>query len=207
MGPIDLRFYYNHSFVLISNNALQPTAKRRGWVLRSARNETFFVHTARHFRNPRRGSYCAQPAPEPGVQTFRSRLLHGAVLGSGVLHRGNCGFRAARPLSRARLEAVHARRGTLSSFRHRRGCVLDYCCIGCSTPHRFSGKRWGLQIIVQFSTGIGVHGEWVEQEDWCLDGGSIRGWPTWWCILPDWYGDGRYQSRHNVLRICVSAQH
>jgi hypothetical protein len=30
MGPIDLGFYYFHSFVLISNNTLQPTAKRRG---------------------------------------------------------------------------------------------------------------------------------------------------------------------------------
>jgi hypothetical protein len=30
MGPINLGFYYNHSFVLISNNTLQPTAKRRG---------------------------------------------------------------------------------------------------------------------------------------------------------------------------------
>jgi hypothetical protein len=30
MGPIDLVFYYNHSFVLISNNTLQSTAKRRG---------------------------------------------------------------------------------------------------------------------------------------------------------------------------------
>jgi len=29
--PIDLGFYYDHCFVLISNiNTLQPTAKRRG---------------------------------------------------------------------------------------------------------------------------------------------------------------------------------
>jgi hypothetical protein len=30
MGPIEPGFYYFYSFLLISNNTLQPTAKRRG---------------------------------------------------------------------------------------------------------------------------------------------------------------------------------